>query len=137
MGAIACRLEINHETGGARMYIMTLGVLAPYRGSGIGSLLLQRSLDACKEDPAIEEAYLHVQTSNEDAVRFYERFGFEVCVLVCCAKAGVGRPRLIPARPGDRPSGALLPPDRPAGRFPPQEAARGRGRSIASQVNLL
>ena len=34
VGAIACRLEA-HGTG-AKMYIVTLGVLAPYRGMGVG-----------------------------------------------------------------------------------------------------
>lgn len=29
-------------------------------------------------DPVIEEAVLHVQTNNEEAIHFYAKFGFEV-----------------------------------------------------------
>lgn len=28
--------------------------------------------------PDVKEIYLHVQTSNEEALRFYRRYGFEV-----------------------------------------------------------
>lgn len=49
---------------GARLYIMTLGVLAPYRGYGVGTKLLGRSLTAAARDPSIQEAYLHVQVSQ-------------------------------------------------------------------------
>jgi hypothetical protein len=35
VGAIACRLE-KKEGGAVCVYIMTLGVLAPYRGLGLG-----------------------------------------------------------------------------------------------------
>jgi len=69
-----------------RLYIMTLGVQAAYRGQGIGSRLLTSVLDAATRPPQcssndpcdldIEEIYLHVQTSNADAINFYSKFGF-------------------------------------------------------------
>ena len=40
VGAIACRLE-RQPDGGAKLYIMTIGVLAPYRGFGVGAQTLR------------------------------------------------------------------------------------------------
>ena len=36
IGAIACRLE-RQPDGSGKLYIMTIGVLAPYRGYGVGA----------------------------------------------------------------------------------------------------
>ncbi|KAG8077210.1 hypothetical protein GUJ93_ZPchr0007g3238 [Zizania palustris] len=76
VGAIACRLE-KTDGGAVCVYIMTLGVLAPYRGLGIGSKLLNHVLDLC-EKQNVPEIYLHVQTNNDDAIAFYKKFGFEI-----------------------------------------------------------
>ncbi|EYU29241.1 hypothetical protein MIMGU_mgv1a017258mg [Erythranthe guttata] len=56
---------------------MTLGVLAPYRGLGIGAKLVNHVLDLCTKQN-IGEVYLHVQTNNEEAIKFYKKFGFEI-----------------------------------------------------------
>ncbi|KAL8216865.1 hypothetical protein R6Q59_011361 [Mikania micrantha] len=77
VGSIACRLE-KKEGGAVRVYIMTLGVLAPYRGLGIGTKLLDHVLDLSSKQTNISEIYLHVQTNNEDAISFYKKFGFEI-----------------------------------------------------------
>lgn len=67
---------------------MTLATLAPYRNRSIGSTLLNSILsyyEEHKSEPAlasVDEIMLHVQTSNEDAIRFYEKFGFEKGELV-------------------------------------------------------
>lgn len=54
-------------------------MLAPYRGVGIGTRLVQRCLSILESSlPEVKEAYLHVQTSNDEAIEFYKRFGFEV-----------------------------------------------------------
>lgn len=65
----------------ASLYILTLGVLAPYRERGIGGQLVKHVLDFaetssyCKN---VVDVYLHLQDGNDDALRFYHRYGFEV-----------------------------------------------------------
>jgi ribosomal protein S18 acetylase RimI-like enzyme len=76
-----------------RLYIMTLGLLPAYRNRAVGSSLLQSVLDvlsvrSCDGTPAsrttsevyasVEAVYLHVQTSNSDALSFYKKHGFEI-----------------------------------------------------------
>ncbi|KAE8725916.1 N-alpha-acetyltransferase 50 [Hibiscus syriacus] len=46
VGSIACWME-KKEGGAICVYIMTLGVLAPYRGLGIGTKLLNHVLELC------------------------------------------------------------------------------------------
>jgi ribosomal protein S18 acetylase RimI-like enzyme len=88
VGAACARVEsiLNQKEGEGdrqRLYIMTLGVLAAYRGRGIGTQLIQSILDHYEEHKDedvfknVEEISLHVQISNDDAIKFYtERFGF-------------------------------------------------------------
>ncbi|KAF5393426.1 hypothetical protein D9757_000777 [Collybiopsis confluens] len=76
VGTICCRIESkDNET---RLYLMTMGVLAPYRSRGLGSQSLRQVIDAVKSHPKsqIGKIYLHVQTSNSEAKFFYEKHGF-------------------------------------------------------------
>eukprot|EP00536_Pseudo-nitzschia_multiseries_P006727 jgi/Psemu1/193696/e_gw1.146.41.1 len=95
VGAASARIEPTESSsskddtnGGSnekRIYIMTLGVLAAYRGRTIGTQLIQSILDYFEENEAdspelkdVTEISLHVQVSNDDAIKFYtEKFGFE------------------------------------------------------------
>ncbi|ORY01927.1 N-acetyltransferase 13, isoform CRA_c [Basidiobolus meristosporus CBS 931.73] len=77
VGAVCCRKE-NTDGGMVKIYIMTLGILAPYRKLGLGSTLLEHILKQCEQDAKISELYLHVQISNEEAIAFYKKYGFEV-----------------------------------------------------------
>jgi ribosomal protein S18 acetylase RimI-like enzyme len=67
---------------------MTLGVLAAYRNYGIGSKLVSSVLDYIESEKngkfsSVDEIMLHVQTSNVDAINFYEgKFGFRKGELV-------------------------------------------------------
>ncbi|KAK6111862.1 N-alpha-acetyltransferase 50 [Brugia pahangi] len=76
VGGVCCRIDT--QNGMRRLYIMTLGTLAPYRRHGIGTMLLEHVFTLCDRDPTIENIYLHVQINNESALDFYKRFGFEI-----------------------------------------------------------
>ncbi|KAJ3177261.1 hypothetical protein HDU87_004512 [Geranomyces variabilis] len=83
VGAICCRKEpLYPQTdprstpGLSRVYIMTLGVLSPYRRLRLGSALLTRIIEAVEEEGTAVELALHVQTTNAQALAFYERHGF-------------------------------------------------------------
>ncbi|KTW30667.1 hypothetical protein T552_00382 [Pneumocystis carinii B80] len=72
VGCIRCQLENK------KLYLMTLGVLAAYRGLGIGQKLLNHILEQAKK-LNIETIYLHVWTENKDAIEWYTKREF--CIL--------------------------------------------------------
>lgn len=83
VGAACARVEVMvDKPSKQRLYIMTLGVLAAYRGRTIGTQLIQSIMDHYEankdtEFKDVEEIALHVQISNQDAIDFYtKRFGF-------------------------------------------------------------
>ena len=82
VGAICTRITDLEQGDGKKLYIMTLAVLAAYRGRGIGSQLLQSVLDHCPQR-RVRQISLHVHVSNRDAIRFYtDRFGFDQGALL-------------------------------------------------------
>jgi len=93
VGTVCCRIEADPKASEkSRLYIMTMGVLAPYRSRTLGTKALQKVIDAALEHnktlkgspkaelpPAkrpLTSFYMHVQTSNVEARKFYERNGF-------------------------------------------------------------
>jgi len=77
VGTICCRLETKGDQ--TLLYLMTMGILAPYRSRKLGSESLELVLRAATShnQPKIDKIYLHVQISNSDAKKFYERHGFQ------------------------------------------------------------
>ena len=57
------------------LYIMTLGVLAPYKRLGLGRKMLQHLLTNCTPK---QRVFLHMSTVNTDARAFYEHCNFKV-----------------------------------------------------------
>jgi len=78
VGTICCRYEMKDDV--CSLYLMTMGVLAPYRSRKLGSQSLQLVLNAAEASmkPRIDRVYLHVQISNVGAKRFYEKHGFKL-----------------------------------------------------------
>ncbi|KAL2911731.1 N-acetyltransferase 5 [Polyrhizophydium stewartii] len=78
VGGIACRLEAAGEAGQQRVYVMTLSVREAWRRAGIGSRLVEAIAERAAAGGAAGSMCLHVQTSNDAALRFYGRAGFHV-----------------------------------------------------------
>jgi ribosomal protein S18 acetylase RimI-like enzyme len=102
VGALCCRLEWDDEIGALvdvnrplfppkhaaflpvstplRVYIMTIGVLAPYRSMGIGGELMEYLFDVLRGSSGprwnVGRVILHVHVGNDRAVCFYEKLGF-------------------------------------------------------------
>ena len=53
-------------------------MLRPYRNLGIGKAALDYALEeVCARDQKIKSVRLHVQSSNDEAMSFYKKHGFE------------------------------------------------------------
>ncbi|KAJ8887964.1 hypothetical protein PR048_007448 [Dryococelus australis] len=76
VGAVCCRIDTSENS--RRLYIMTLGVLYPYRRLGIASKMLEHVLNYVQQDCNFDSIFLHVQVNNEGAIEFYKKFGFEI-----------------------------------------------------------
>ncbi|KAF8520471.1 acyl-CoA N-acyltransferase [Hysterangium stoloniferum] len=78
VGTICCRIDKGDHEGEGKLYLMTMGILAPYRSRQLGTKALEEILAAATshKKPQITCVRLHVQENNEDARRFYERHGF-------------------------------------------------------------
>jgi len=76
VGAVCCRIDKSENS--RRLYIMTLGCLAPYRRLSIGTKMLEHVLKICEEDGKFDSVYLHVQVNNDSAIQFYTKSGFEI-----------------------------------------------------------
>lgn len=62
-------------------YILSLGVCEEFRKQGIASLLLENLISHLTSDSgtqAVKAVYLHVLTTNTQAIIFYEHRGFQV-----------------------------------------------------------
>jgi ribosomal protein S18 acetylase RimI-like enzyme len=55
---------------------MTLGAVPMHRQCGLGTALIENCMEEVERDTSCGVLYLHVITSNQAAIRFYEKLGF-------------------------------------------------------------
>lgn len=70
-------VEVHHEHGDY-LYLDDFSVTEAFRNKGIGKELL-RTAESYAEKIHIPELYLHVEKTNERALRLYERSGYSIC----------------------------------------------------------
>ena len=80
-------IEDTWRTGDRIGEIESLSVLPTYRGTGLGSALLER-LEAHLRDLGVEDMMLGALAGNDDAIRLYERRGYRPTWLYLTKLAG-------------------------------------------------
>jgi ribosomal protein S18 acetylase RimI-like enzyme len=61
--------------------IQNIGIIPGYRGRGLGSIMVRRSLQGLQE-LGMQTATLEVTAHNSGAIRLYQRLGFVVAKVV-------------------------------------------------------
>lgn len=88
VGWMRCRLEeaspkMAHQPQLHQIYIQALALLAPYRGLGLATILLDTILNSpVAKDQTTVSVYAHVWEKNEDALEWYAKRGFSRVILV-------------------------------------------------------
>jgi ribosomal protein S18 acetylase RimI-like enzyme len=70
-------IPVNHEEM-VHVGILDFGLLAEYRGKGIGTSLVKKCIDHAKKYNKIERVEVEVFESNRYAVELYKRMGFNI-----------------------------------------------------------
>lgn len=77
IGVVISKLEVHqsHSPPTMRGYIAMLAVSSTYRGKGIATELVRRTIDKMRERGA-DEVVLETEEGNDGAMKLYERLGF-------------------------------------------------------------
>jgi GNAT superfamily N-acetyltransferase len=76
IGMVSAQLVISTAQGAASAWLEDMVIAADYRRLGIGKTLLQNALDWAKQNGATR-AQLLVDTSNADAINYYQQLDWE------------------------------------------------------------
>jgi len=77
-GSVCCRVETSDDSHRRKLYVVCLGCVPQYQRLGIGSLMLEHVIEACRNQLNIDIIYLHVQVDNSPAIGLYEKYGFMI-----------------------------------------------------------
>jgi len=82
VGYIMCRVETGLSSLGLgglvkKGHVVSVAVLSQHRRHGVGEALVANALETLKHFSA-KQCYLEVRVSNDEAIRLYEKLGFEV-----------------------------------------------------------
>ena len=79
VGYIMCRIErkISRSKYFKRGHIIAIAVMDEYSRRGIGTRLIEASMEAMKSY-GVTEIFLETRTINEGVVLFYKKLGFEI-----------------------------------------------------------
>ena len=69
-------VEVHHDMGGY-IYLDDFSVTEAYRSKGIGTELI-RAAESYAKEIGMPVIILHVEKTNQSAMRFYERMGYSV-----------------------------------------------------------
>ncbi len=70
-------IEVHHEPDADFIYLDDLSVTESYRGLGIGSALIHEA-EVYAQEIGIQHILFHVEKSNTEAFRLYEKLGYKV-----------------------------------------------------------
>lgn len=86
IGTMSSRIEefsaVEEEEYSSSSYIMTFGVLPPYRRLGIGTLMISMIKDHYRRTEMVKRIMLHVHVENEKAISFYLKNAFRILNVV-------------------------------------------------------
>lgn len=72
-----CDIASFNRPAFAHSGVLRMGILKEYRGTGLGTKLMQIVLDEAKK-MGITRVELDVREDNSNAIKLYQKFGFEI-----------------------------------------------------------
>ena len=78
VGGVCARVEESEDGPESTLHLLILLVFEKYRRFGLASKMLEWLFNTARTHSNLRSVTLHVQKSNEAAVQFYYRHGFEL-----------------------------------------------------------